>query len=745
MYYSDKPIEKSSEDFLDRKSFVKIFAKTLLNSCNQDTFTIGLYGKWGSGKTSIVNMTLNEIESMQDNQSDTPIIIRFEPWHFSDSTQLLKQFLIRLANEFQGKKDKTTKKVGQALTKYSAAFELAEYIPIPVANTLIAKIGKFSTNHIGNRMQKNIEEQDILKQKEQVIQLLSKVNKKIIIIIDDIDRLSAEQIRQVFQLVSSVAKFPNTTYLLVFDKDLVVKALQKVQEGNGEDYLEKIIQMPIQIPDAQVSKIHGILFKQLDTIIANYPDISFHDDHWKNLFSYCVAPFITNLRDVNRLSNALRFKLTEISAEVDFTDMVSITAIEIGMPKLYEWIKTRKDFLIGNFSSIEYNYKRDSQSDCCKYFENELTPLIDRQIHLNYKSKTPIDAILTCVSLLFPLFGQKTGKGWIVYDDSEFRKRNYICSAEKFDRYFNLDVDAISIRKSMVQRVLLDHSIEEIEKSILDFNEKENGIEFLQEIYSAISDISSNRAKIILSATIKVIPKLNIYNNSLFGLSSYSYAEFIAYDLINQIDVVERFDFFTSIILGATQEILEPIASIINMVELAYGRLGAKGEERSDIKKIFELTELESLEQTFTERCKILLNEVSLFELSHWRMTYFLLKNFDNVFTMEYVSEKMKEDKNVVLFLSELVSRWVGSGVSYQIQDPPYEHISKERILEALTNLHNSKELFELDDEVQRRAAAFYLDAKGQTSYRDTVSQTSADKLLEEWRTITNTPKITSQ
>ena len=75
----------------------------------------------------------------------------------------------------------------------------------------------------------------------------------------------------------------------------------------------------------------------------------------------------------------------------------------------------------------------------------------------------------------------------------------------------------------------------------------------------------------------------------------------------------------------------------------------------------------------------------------------------------------------------------------------PYEHISKERILEALTNLHNSKELFELDDEVQRRAAAFYLDAKGQTSYRDTVSQTSADKLLEEWRTITNTPKITSQ
>ena len=102
---------------------MKIFARTLLNSCNQDTFTIGLYGKWGSGKTSIVNMTLNEIESIQDKTTERPIIIRFEPWHFSDSTQLLKQFLIRLANEFQSKKDKRTDKIGQALAKYSTAFE----------------------------------------------------------------------------------------------------------------------------------------------------------------------------------------------------------------------------------------------------------------------------------------------------------------------------------------------------------------------------------------------------------------------------------------------------------------------------------------------------------------------------------------------------------------------------------------------------------------------------------------------
>ena len=78
--------------------------------------------------------------------------------------------------------------------------------------------------------------------------------------LDDIDHLSNEQIRYVFQLITSVARFPNTIYLLVFDKEIVVEALKDVQSGNGQDYLEKVIQMPIQIPDIQRSDLRNILF-----------------------------------------------------------------------------------------------------------------------------------------------------------------------------------------------------------------------------------------------------------------------------------------------------------------------------------------------------------------------------------------------------------------------------------------------------------------------------------------------------
>lgn len=53
-----------------------------------------------------------------------------------------------------------------------------------------------------------------------------------------------------------MADFPNTVYLLTFDYDVVVHALSKVQYGDGKEYLEKIIQVPFEIPTANVERIH---------------------------------------------------------------------------------------------------------------------------------------------------------------------------------------------------------------------------------------------------------------------------------------------------------------------------------------------------------------------------------------------------------------------------------------------------------------------------------------------------------
>ena len=75
MFYSDKPISSNNEDKLNRKGFAKLLAHTLVHLDSKDTFTVGLFGKWGCGKTSLVNMTLAEIENIQaKNETDEQII-----------------------------------------------------------------------------------------------------------------------------------------------------------------------------------------------------------------------------------------------------------------------------------------------------------------------------------------------------------------------------------------------------------------------------------------------------------------------------------------------------------------------------------------------------------------------------------------------------------------------------------------------------------------------------------------------
>ena len=93
MFNSDNPIKLRSDDLLERDPFCKYLAKSILKYQDDETLTIGLLGKWGSGKTSIVNLTLQHIENdFLDNPERKPIVIKFNPWNFSDQNNLIFQF-----------------------------------------------------------------------------------------------------------------------------------------------------------------------------------------------------------------------------------------------------------------------------------------------------------------------------------------------------------------------------------------------------------------------------------------------------------------------------------------------------------------------------------------------------------------------------------------------------------------------------------------------------------------------------
>lgn len=725
-YYSDKPIEKHSEDLLDRAFFARLLSKTLLNLNGSDTFTVGLFGKWGAGKTSIVNMALQEIEST--STQNEVIIVRFEPWHFSDASQLLSQFFVRLSSEFKSKTDERLNKIGKAIEKYSNAFDIAKLIP--VCGEVISDVAKFGAIRIGKRMQNNVDDSDIISKKQDVIKLLKNQKNSIIVVIDDIDRLSSEQIRLVFQLVSSVAKFPNTAYLLVFDKEIVVKALRKVQDGNGEDYLEKVIQMPIQIPEIPKEKLHSVLFNRLEEVLSSYPKASFYKEHWQEIFAPCVAPFISNLRDINRLCNALQFKMTTISSEIDFADMVAISAIEIGRPKVYEWIKIQKEMLTSSEPLYAFGAREKSQSEWLEFYEKEINVFLKSENN----STDELNIVITALVTLFPSFGHKVGKTYRMMDMDTFRRRNLIAHPEKVDRYFYYDIDKVSIKRSDIENAVLFSPPETFVEFLIDNDKKNLGITVLKEIQAMITELSPDRAKLLFEALILSADDLKtIERKSILSVGAAAYSKHLCIDLLEQVASNERKSLLISLIENASMEELNTLAVFINMIELGYGRLAANGVPHN-YKKVITVEELEGVERAFTDRTKELLEHTNLFDCKDWRMPLHFMESFDEDFIEKYLQSAFKENKNVLIYLWDSVSLWTGAGNSYEVHDNYKKYLSEERVLKAIQDEVGSRNIFSLQADTIFRCAAFYLHSLEQVEPDMHIPQASVDKLIETWK-----------
>src|SRR5205823_6161323 len=118
--------------------------------------------------------------------------------------------------------------------------------PIPLPAFADASIGLKLLGHAGKFLRPV--KRDIVKLRDDLAGHLAAQKKKLVIVVDDIDRLTADETRELFRLVKSVANFPNTIFILSFDREATARALDKFQDGKGNEYLEKIIQVPFEIP-----------------------------------------------------------------------------------------------------------------------------------------------------------------------------------------------------------------------------------------------------------------------------------------------------------------------------------------------------------------------------------------------------------------------------------------------------------------------------------------------------------------
>ena len=314
MFVNDRPIDDKKDDRLSRSDFSTNLAKSIVEWKGVDSLVVALYGKWGSGKSSVINLARSEIS--KSTEANKPTVIEFNPWLFSGEDKMNEHFFNEIAKELsiQNASEKDIE-LANRLRAYSKLFGLipdketftkvvektlvvlgflgissgqllqwlsfdigrgkiilfvigAILLGISLVNGIIEKIADyFEKRGVSNQ-------KTVLSFKREIKESLLKRDNKILILLDDIDRLTPEEVRLVFKLIKINTDFPNVIYLLSFDRDVVQKALEQQPGINGQDYIEKIVQVSFDIPLAKQEKIAKILFEELDRILAGLPKAS---------------------------------------------------------------------------------------------------------------------------------------------------------------------------------------------------------------------------------------------------------------------------------------------------------------------------------------------------------------------------------------------------------------------------------------------------------------------------------------
>ncbi len=315
----DNPIRRPEDDILGRAVIARSFARQVLDLDATEGVVVGVLGAWGSGKTSFINLTRSEFEL-----AGVPML-DFNPWMFSGAEQLIESFFVEIASQLKIRPGLA--KVGKDLEDYGETFSGMAWLPL--VGPWIER-GRGAAKILGKILQRRKE--GIGGRRAKLEKALASLNKPIVVVVDDIDRLSASEIRDVFKLVRLTASFPNIIYLVAFDRVRVEKALAE-QEVPGREYLEKILQVAEDLPAVASHELIRQIYSAVDGALVGIEKRGpFDEQVWPDLFMEIVRPLIRNMRDVRRYAAAIHMTVRALDGQIALADVLALEAVRVLLP-----------------------------------------------------------------------------------------------------------------------------------------------------------------------------------------------------------------------------------------------------------------------------------------------------------------------------------------------------------------------------------------------------------------------------
>lgn len=333
---ADNPIRSAADDSLQRTPLAQSFAKQILSLDVAEGIVVAVLGPWGSGKTSFVNISRTYLEKAGAT------VLDFNPWMFSGTEQLVDAFFNELSAQLKLRPG--LDEVGKSIEEYGETFSGLAWLPL--VGPWIER-GKKATNILAKILQRRKE--GVAGRRSKVEKALAALSMPIVVVVDDLDRLNTSEIRDIFKLVRLTANFPNVVYLLAFDRGRVEDALTE-QGIRGRDYLEKILQVGLDIPAVPVNLLTTQVLQAIERALSDIENPGpFDENRWPDILMEVIRPLVRNMRDVRRYAAGVHGSVYALDGRVAATDVLALEAIRIFLPDVLLQFNSLIDALTTTF------------------------------------------------------------------------------------------------------------------------------------------------------------------------------------------------------------------------------------------------------------------------------------------------------------------------------------------------------------------------------------------------------------
>ena len=299
----DKPITKREQDRLGFGDEVDTLYQRIIEREATTVLSIGINARWGDGKSSFINI----LEEKFLQNKDRFIVIRFNP-RYSTNDTIQSAFFEKLYSE---------------LSKYDSRFKSSfnDYLRvIDVMTDNKYLLALFQSSTLFNRDS----------EKSRINEAIKRLKKRVIVIIEDLDRLTGDEIVEVFKLIDGNAAFDNLIFISAYDKGRINSLLESTDEWTA--FSDKFFtwERPLPLRSSQLL---------LDFLIQNLTSgLTFNDEEIEEINSSIMANssfftfYLKNLRDVKRYINLVKPSLNRIYKEVKPRDFLLIELVRYRYP-----------------------------------------------------------------------------------------------------------------------------------------------------------------------------------------------------------------------------------------------------------------------------------------------------------------------------------------------------------------------------------------------------------------------------